>query len=99
MDKNAKKILVRNIEMIAYKMATSIKISICGMAVRKFAFKITCSDMASLSILNVPHSTDSKNHTKKAPRMFLCMLRFPIFLMLSHSFYHVIKILTIKLYL
>lgn len=92
MDKNAKKILVLSIEMIAYNIATSMKISICGIAVTKFAFKITCKDIASLSMLNIPHRTDSKNHTKKAPRIFLCMLRFPILLIPGHSFYHVIKI-------
>ena len=99
MDKNAKKILVRNIEMIAYKTATSIKISICGKAERKFVFKIICSDIASILMLKIPHKTDIKNHTRNAARIFLWILSFPILLILGHSFYHIIKILTIKLYL
>ncbi|MCK8635253.1 hypothetical protein LNP13_02440 [Apilactobacillus kunkeei] len=80
MDKNAKKILVLSIEMIAYNIATSMKISICGIAVTKFAFKITCKDIASLSMLNIPHRTDSKKPYEEGPKDILMYVEISDFI-------------------
>lgn len=69
MEIKAKKILVLINDMIMYKIPAWIRIITCGIAVFKSMWNVIRSVSISLSIANKPHRTESKNHTKNAPKI------------------------------